>query len=112
MLTPTPTIIPTPTAQVSAPTDLEVLFNEFANQYAVDANYLKSIADCEAHFNNAVLVDDYAGMYQFTTSTWIHYRNLMSKDPNPNLRFGKRESIETAAFVVSIGKSGIWPSCN
>lgn len=110
--TETPTPTPTPTPQIAAPEDLEPLFDEFAGAYGVDKNKLKAIAKCESNFARGVLANPYAGMYQFTESTWTKYRNLMEKDPNINLRFGARESIETAAYVLSIGDSKIWPSCN
>lgn len=79
--------------------------------YGVDVNVLKKIANCESHFNNAVSAPPYAGMYQFTENTWINYRRKMGKDPDINLRFGARESIETAAYVIAIGDLHIWPVC-
>lgn len=112
--TPAPTDIPTPspTKIITVPNDLEPLFNEFSAKFGVDKNVLIKIANCESHFNQAVWKEPYAGMYQFSESTWTKYRNLMGKDPNSNLRFGARESIETAAYVLSIGQSNIWPTCS
>ena len=112
--TPAPTDIPTavPTKIIIAPSDLEPLFDEFSEKFGVDENLLKKIANCESHFNQGVWKEPYAGMYQFSESTWAKYRNLMGKDPNSNLRFGARESIETAAYVLSIGQSHIWPTCS
>lgn len=112
--TPYPTAIPTPkpTKVIIAPADLEPLFEEFSKTYKVDEYKLKKIADCESHFNRGVWSDPYAGMYQFKDSTWTKYRNMMGKDPNIDLRFGARESIETAAFVLSIGAERIWPVCS
>lgn len=111
---PTPTEIPTPTPTkiIIAPADMEPLFEEFSITFNVDKNKLKKIADCESHFNRGVWKDPYAGMYQFSETTWTKYRNLMGKDPNINLRFGARESIETAAYVLSIGAERIWPTCS
>jgi len=111
---PSPTNIPTPTPTkvINAPADLEPLFDEFSKTFNVDEYKLKKIADCESHFNRSVWKDPYAGMYQFTETTWTKYRNMMNKDPNINLRFGARESIETAAFVLSIGNEHIWPVCS
>ena len=113
-LTVTPTLTPTPTPRplISAPTDLEPLFEEFSITYSVEKNKLKFIAKCESNFNVGVWKEPYAGLYQFDEVTWTKYRNLMEKDPNINLRFGARESIETAAFVVSIGNERIWPTCS
>ena len=112
-LSPTQTLSPTPkpTPLIIAPQDLEPLFEEFSITYNVDKYKLKKIADCESHFNPGVYADPYAGMYQFSESSWAKYRKLMGKDPNVNLRFGARESIETASFVLSINDESIWPSC-
>ena len=130
-ITPTPTLSPTPTTSptltltptqitptlkqtliVIAPNDLEPLFRQYSTTYNVDEYRLKKIAYCESHFNTGVYKDPYAGMYQFSENTWSKYRNMMGKDPNSDLRFGARESIETAAFVLSIGQQHIWPSCS
>src|SRR3990167_5146214 len=94
------------------PTDLIPLFDEFSRTYNVDKEKLARIAYCESHFNRGVWKPPYAGMYQFHEKTWEKYRNIMGKDPNIDLRFGARESIETAAFVLSIGQQHIWPSCS
>jgi hypothetical protein len=111
-----PTLTPTPTlvSIVQAPADLEPVFKEFADKYHVDANLLKKIADCESHFNSGVVSPNglYAGMFQFAVGTWTTNRNLIPADPNPDLRFGARESIETAAFMISRGQSDSWPSCS
>ena len=109
---PTPAPIPTPTPIVKAPGNFEPLFSEFASMFGVDANLLKKIAECETHFNNAVSAPPYAGMFQFREDTWETYRKLMRKDPDINLRYGARESIETAAYVVSLGKLHLWPVCS
>lgn len=118
----TPTLIPTPvltasptptsTPIVAVPEDLKPLFEEFADSYHIDKNYLAAIADCESHFNRGVLADPYAGMYQFTESTWTKYRTLMGKDANLDFRFGARESIETAAYILSLGEQKVWPACS
>jgi hypothetical protein len=112
--TATPTIAVQPTVSVvNAPSDLEPLFSQFANQYGVDINLLKRIADCESHFNPGVVAGPYAGMFQFTQGTWTSYRNWMGEDPNSNLRYGAREAIQTAAFAMSQGKaSSLWPACS
>lgn len=110
--TPISTIVPAPTLPIVAPQDLEPLFIEFSSQYGVDVNLLKQIADCESHFNPAVVNGPYAGMFQFTEGLWVKYRTLMNKDPNPDLRFGARESIETAAYIIANKGSGAWPVCS
>jgi soluble lytic murein transglycosylase-like protein len=110
--TSTATPLPTPTPTIPAPADLDPLFNEFAGKYGVDANFLKKIADCESHFNPGVVNGPYAGMFQFTQSLWVKYRVLMAADPDPDLRFGARESIETAAYIISQRGAGPWPACS
>jgi hypothetical protein len=99
---------------VTAPADLEPLFAEFADKYHVSANLLKKIANCESHFNRGVVNKggQYMGMFQFEISTWINNRRLMGQDSNPDLRFGARESIETAAYVISRGGKSAWPACS
>ncbi|KKQ52339.1 hypothetical protein A2865_03385 [Candidatus Woesebacteria bacterium RIFCSPHIGHO2_01_FULL_39_17] len=113
-LTPTLTPIPRPSPlpALIVPADLMPLFAEFSSTYNVDKEELERIAYCESHFNRGVWAPPYAGMYQFHENTWEKYRNMMGKDPNIDLRFGARESIETAAFVLSIGQQHIWPSCS
>ena len=113
-LVPTPTLtpMPTPTPILIVPTDLTPLFDEFSRTYSVDKEKLVRIAYCESHFNRGIWEPPYAGMYQFHEKTWEKYRNMMGKDPNIDLRFGARESIETAAFVLSIGAQHIWPVCS
>lgn len=114
-VTPTPTNSPTPTPSptpIEAPNDLVPLFNEFSNLYKVDIELLKKIANCESHFNRAVDAPPYAGMYQFEVETWKKYRKLMGKDENPDLRFGARESIETASYALSLGAKNLWPACS
>ncbi len=123
--TPKPTLVPSPTPvtvtvtvtpipDIVAPADLEPLFTEFANQYHVSANLLKKIADCESHFNRGVVSknEEYMGMFQFQVDKWMNERKLMGADSNPDLRFGARESIETAAFVISREGPGPWPACS
>lgn len=123
--TPTPTVTPTPkptntpfpTATpkpVVAPANLDQLFAEFSQKYHVDPNLLKKIAACESHFNPGVVSPNglYMGMYQFAAGTWISNRKLMGQDPNPDLRFGARESIETAAFMLGRGGASSWPVCS
>jgi hypothetical protein len=35
----------------------------------------------------------------------------MELDPNPDLRYNAEESIKTAAYLISIGKTYLWPNC-
>ena len=107
---PSPT--PTPRLPVQAPQDLEHWFDEFSNLFKVDEEKLKRIANCESHFNPGVVREPYAGMFQFTQSSWIKYRKMMGKNEDTDLRFGAREAIETAAYALSLGDEHIWPACS
>lgn len=109
--TPTPVPQPTETPTISAPADLEPLFESVANQYGVDKNLLKKIAKCESNFNSTAKNGAYGGMYQYTESRWIENRNIMGLDPNPELRFNAEESMKTAAFFMVRGGISMWPSC-
>lgn len=50
-------------------------------------------------------------MFQFSEETWKGTRAAMGADQNPDLRFGAKESIETAAFKISRNGSGAWSGC-
>lgn len=113
--TPTPTEIPTPTPTplpVLAPSDIDSLFSRFAGEYSVDQDLLKRIARCESGFNSNAENGDYVGMFQFATSSWTGTRGDMNMDPNPDLRRSAEEAIKTAAFKISRGGVGAWPSCH
>jgi len=118
-----PTAIPSPTAVPSAAptsqpttadttTDLGTLFNEYAAQYNVSADELKKIAECESGMNTLSDTGLYAGMFQFSASTWASVRNLMGLDPNPDLRKNAEEATKTTAFMLSRGEEGAWPNCH
>ena len=112
--TPTPTLRPTPTPilQPSVSSEqINVFIERFAGQYGVDPNVLRSIAVCESGFDPLATNLVYAGLYQFTPTTWIKYRELLGEETNPDLRFNAEEAVQTAAFVLSLGQTFIWPSC-
>jgi len=118
-LTPTPTVIPTPTAVPSPtstpaiilPEDLDKLFTKYSDEYSVDKELLKRIANCESSLNPNASTSRYAGLFQFAEPIWIQTRTLMGQSPDVNLRFNAEESIRTAAFMISQGHLGIWPNC-
>jgi hypothetical protein len=115
-LKPTPTAIPTPTPTpiIQPPPSSEQInsyIERFAGQYGVDPNVLRSIAVCESGFDPLATNLVYAGLYQFTPTTWTKYRQLLGEDTNPDLRFNAEEAVQTAAFVLSLGQTFIWPSC-
>ena len=82
-----------------------------ARHYEVDEDTLLYIAHCESSLNPLASNLTYAGLYQFSPGAWQTYRNLMGKDATSELRTDPLAAIETAAYVLSIGKEGIWPSC-
>ncbi|MCL4416646.1 MAG: transglycosylase SLT domain-containing protein [Patescibacteria group bacterium] len=111
--TPTPelTSIPTPTIIIIASPELDTLFTKYANEYSIDKELLKRIANCESTLNPNASTKYYAGLFQFSESLWIQTRTLIGKDPDVNLRYNPEEAIRTAAFMVSQGRLGIWPNC-
>lgn len=114
-LTPTPTITPTPTP-TSTPTPMpvtsfETYFDQYSNQYQISKDLLKKIAFCESGAHPGAANGIYGGMYQFSEETWKSTRQMMGLDPDPNLRFGAKESIETAAFKISRNGTTAWSNC-
>lgn len=110
------TITPIPTEEpITAPPQFDSFFNQYAEQYKIDANLLKKIAKCESDFNNNAIGLDglYIGMFQFNATTWINLRKQMGLDSNPDIRFGGQESIQTAAYAMSLGRhTSLWPTCS
>ncbi len=106
--TPTPTSVPQP--RVSSE-QINSFIERFANQYGVDPSVLRYIAVCESGFDPLATNFVYAGLYQFTPTTWTKYRELLGEDANLDLRFNAEEAVQTAAFVLSLGQIFIWPSC-
>lgn len=111
--TPTHTPIPTPT---NSPTPMpasayEEYFDEYSKKYGVDKDVIKKIAYCESGGNPGATNGEYGGMFQYAVSTWEATRREMGADPNPDLRFGARESIETTAFKLSRAGNGAWKNC-
>jgi hypothetical protein len=123
--TPTPTFTPTPTLTPTAtptatptftPTPMpatayEEYFDTYSRQYNVDKNVLKKIAYCESGMGTGASNGDYGGMYQFSVGTWEATRREMGADSNPDLRFGAKESIETAAYKISRNGANAWQNC-
>lgn len=114
-LTPTPTQTPTPTP-TNSPTpmprsDYEDYFEQYSKQYGVDKDVMKKIAYCESGGHPGANNGEYGGMFQYSVSTWEETRRQMGADPNPDLRFGAKESIETTAFKLSRGGDRAWANC-
>lgn len=106
--TTTPTITPIPNPSAN---DIFGLTERFAAQYGVEAGTLRFIAQCESGFNSQARNLTYAGLYQFSPGAWTKYRTLMDEETNLDLRLSAEEAIQTAAYVLSIQQSQIWPSC-
>lgn len=96
----------------TAPTDLESVFNTYAEAFGIDSNILKGIAKCESGMNPGSIGGPYGGMYQYLASTWMSTRKAMGLDPNPDLRFDAEEAIKTSAWKISAGGIGAWPHCS
>ena len=111
---PTPSLIPTPTPVLPPPIssqEVHAFIERFAAQYGVDPNVLRHIAVCESGFNPLASKLSYAGLYQFGPSTWKAYRIMMGENPNKDLRYDAEEATQTAAYVLSLNRGYIWPSC-
>lgn len=115
--TPTPTPLPTATpSPLPTPTSMpqssyESDFDSASSLYNVNKDKLKKIAMCESGINPAAVNGPYGGMFQFTSETWVSTRRQMGRDENPELRFNAKESIDTAAYKISIGGENAWANC-
>lgn len=115
--TPTPTPLPTATpSPLPTPTSMpqssyESDFDSASSQYNVSKDKLKKIAMCESGINPAAVNGPYGGMFQFASDTWVSTRRQMGRDENPELRFNAKESIDTAAYKISIGGENAWVNC-
>jgi Soluble lytic murein transglycosylase and related regulatory proteins (some contain LysM/invasin domains) len=91
--------------------EINDFIDRFAGQYGVDPNVLRRVATCESGFNPMATNGTYAGLYQFSASTWASYRNQIGENSSADLRYDAEESVQTAAYVISVGKGFIWPNC-
>ncbi len=108
--TATPTVTPTPSP--TAPVDLEALFTKYSDQYHIDKDLLKRIAQCESGMNPKSGGNGYyRGMYQFAAQSWATVRQLMGLSTDDSLRNDPEEAIKTAAYMISKGEQSSWPSC-
>lgn len=111
--TPKPTFTPTPLPPVKkyTPQEINAFIDSYSGQYAVSPHVLRYIATCESGFNPLAHKNIYAGLFQFSISTWKTYRRRIGEDPDPDLRYDANEAVQTAAYVLSQGKNHIWPNC-
>ena len=103
---------PTSPAMTYEDADLDVYFEKYSAEYGIDKAWLKGIAQCESNFNANATNGPYAGMFQFTESSWRSSRTQMGLDPDPSLRFNPEEAIRTTSFLLSQGRAGMWPVCS
>ncbi len=106
-------VIPTTATFPVAPSDFDVFFETYANQYGISSATLKIIANCESRLNPAALSKSgtYGGLFQYSAATWASTRRSMGLDENPELRFNAEEAIRTTAYKIANGGIGAWPHC-
>src|SRR4030042_3477653 len=105
---PEPTVFPQPKF---SPEEIHAFIERFAAQYSIDPNVLRHIAVCEAGFKADAVNGPYAGLFQFSKTTWKNNRTTMGEDTNTDLRFNAEEAIQTAAYLISQGGKDMWPNC-
>lgn len=105
---PKPTAIPVPSASSQ---EINGFIDRFSAQYNVNPNILRHLAVCESGFRQLAVNGPYIGLYQFGPATWQNNRRLMGEDANLDLRASAEEAVQTAAYILSIGRIGIWPNC-
>lgn len=109
---PTPTLLPTPIPQPEFTSqEINGLIDRFASQYGVNPHVLRRIAICESGFNPKAKNGPYAGLFQFSSSTWSNNRLLIGEDIDSGLRYNAEEATQTAAYMLSQGKGYSWPNC-
>ena len=100
-------ILPPPVS----PQEIHAFIERFSAQYGVDPNVMRHIAVCESGFNPLAINGPYIGLYQFGKSSWTSNRQALGEDIDTDLRLSAEESVQTAAYIISIGKDSLWPSC-
>jgi len=109
---------PTPTPSANwrtqpefTPEQIHGFVEKYSILYAVDPNVLRYVIRCESGFNPKAQNYIYAGLFQFDTNTWQKYRIKMGLDADPDLRYHAEEAVRTGTYVLSLGKTGLWPNC-
>ena len=100
-------ILPPPVS----PQEIHAFIERFSAQYGVDPNVMRHIAVCESGFNPLAINGPYIGLYQFGKSGWISNRQALGENTDTDLRLSAEESVQTAAYIISIGKGSLWPNC-
>lgn len=116
--TPTPTkkIVPKPTQTPKpqphfTPAEIYAFTEKYGILYAVDPNVIRHVTLCESGFNPSARQSIYAGLFQFDTRTWETYRIKMGLSADPDLRYHAEEAIRTGTYILSLGKTSLWPNC-
>lgn len=105
------TVAAVPGVAVASRPEIDAWIVQYAAEYGVLAETLRYMAKCESTFNPGAVNGPYAGIYQYSASSWASNRKAMGEDPNPALRYDAQAAIKTTAFVVSTRGGGMWPNC-
>jgi hypothetical protein len=109
---PKPTPTPTPKPQPEFTSEqIYHMIDKFAAEKGVNPNVIRHIAVCESGFNPKAKNYIYGGLFQFAPATWKSYRKNMGLDPDPDLMFNAEEAIKTVVYIVSLGRTYLWPNC-
>lgn len=112
--TPKPTRKPTPTPKPQPKFTSEEIYGfteKYGILYAVNPNVIRHLVLCESGFNPSARNSIYAGLFQFDTQTWTYYRQKMGLDADADLRYHAEEAVRTGTYILSLGKTGLWPNC-
>ncbi len=105
------TVVAVPEVVGASRPEIDVWIEQYASQYGVSAEALRHMAKCESTFNPRAVNGPYAGIYQYSASSWASNRKVMGEDPSPSLRFDAHEAIKTTAYILSVRGGGMWPNC-
>jgi len=106
--TPPPTPVPQP---VYSDQEVNEFIESFSTQYGLDPNVVRHIAQCESGFNQTAVNGAYAGLFQFGTSAWVTARAQMGESADLSIRLNAEESVHTASYHLSQGRTDLWPNC-
>jgi hypothetical protein len=109
---PKPTPTPTPKPQPTFTSEqIYHMIDKYAAERNVNPNVIRHIAVCESGFNPKAKNYIYGGLFQFAPATWKNYRKIMGSDPDPDLMFNAEEAVKTVVYIVSLGRTYLWPNC-
>lgn len=109
---PKPTPTPTPKPQPTFTSEqIYYMIDKYSAEKSVNPNVIRHIALCESGFNPKAKNYIYGGLFQFAPATWKSYRKIMGLDPDPDLMYNAEEAIKTVVYIVSLGRTYLWPNC-